>query len=138
MNMLRPFLFLLGLATATQTLASESPSSLSSRLRQALAAFDGRVFFSPNERRALETKPAAPDIPVPVATPPPPPKRRFDGTLWRDGRIVVLWFDGTPVDPASEPAILITDGIPATTVSGRRQILSPGQSWPPRGKNPEP
>ena len=106
-----------------------------SRPRQASATFDGRVFFSAAERRALEIKPAAPIIPIPapVATP-----RRFDGTLWRDGRIVSLWFDGDPVDPADEPAIRIGDGIPVTMVSGRQQHLSPGQSWPLQVRKSEP
>jgi hypothetical protein len=123
MNMLRPFLLSLALVLATAT--------------QSTAAFDGRIFFSASERRALETKPAAPDIPTPVAAP-PQPKRRFDGTLWRDGRIVALWFDSTPADPASEPTIRITDGIPAAMISGRRQTLLPGQNWPPPGKDSEP
>jgi hypothetical protein len=138
MNMLRAFLFALTLATTSQALATESPPSLSSRLRQALATFDGRVFFSTKERRALETKPTAPDIPPAQVTAPPPPRRRLDGILWRDGRIVALWFDGAAVDPAFEPSILITDGIPATTVSGRRRILSPGQSWPPLSRDSVP
>jgi hypothetical protein len=137
MNTLRPFLLSLALTTTSQALATEPPPSLSSRLRQAFAAFDGRVFFSSNERRALETKPTAPDIPAPVAAP-PPPKRRFDGTLWRDGRIVALWFDGAPADPATEPAILISDGIPVASISGRRQTLSPGQNWPHQARNSEP
>ncbi|MCL2161030.1 MAG: hypothetical protein FWH56_03975 [Betaproteobacteria bacterium] len=136
----RPFfLFLFTLATACQTFASERNASPSSRSRQAPAALDGRVFFSAAERRALETKPTAPVIsaPVPVAAP-PTPKRRFDGILWRDGRIIALWFDGDSVDPASEPAIRIGDGIPATVVSGRRQTLSPGQNWPSQNRKSEP
>jgi len=110
------------------------PSDLS-RPRPAPATFDGRVFFSSAERRALEIKPTVPVIPIPeqVATP-----RRFDGTLWRDGRIVALWFDGDPVDPATEPTIRIGDGIPVTTVSGRQQTLSPGQSLSIPGRKPEP
>jgi hypothetical protein len=129
MNMLRPFLFSFSLALAL-VFATAS---------QDLAAFDGRVFFSSNERRALETKPTASDIPAPVAAPPPPPpKRRFDGSLWRDGRIIALWFDGAPADPASEPAIRIGDDIPGTTVSGRRQPLLPGQSWPPQSRDSGP
>ncbi|MDR2015709.1 MAG: hypothetical protein LBP99_08880 [Azoarcus sp.] len=136
MNTLRPLLFSLALATSCQVLAMEPASTPSSLLRQASAVFNSRVFFSASERRALETKPTVPDIPVPVTA--PPPKRRFDGILWRDGRIVALWFDGVPVDPATEPAIRVGDDIPATTISGRRQPLSPGQSWLPQSRSSEP
>jgi len=142
MNALNIHLVLLplfALATTGQALASGrgTAAPLPLEPRQAPAAFEGRVFFSAAERRALEIKPAAPVIPAapPVAA---PPKRRFDGTLWRDGRIVALWFDGNPVDPANEPAIRIGDGIPVTMVSGRRQHLSPGQNWPLQGRNSEP
>lgn len=121
-----------------QTLASgpDAPAPALPQPQQAPAAFDGRVFFSAAERRALEIKP----VPVPPAPIPSPtatsPKRRFDGTLWRNGRIVALWFDGDPVDPAAEPTIRIGDGIPVTMVSGRRQILSPGQNWPLQKSEP--
>ena len=66
-------------------------------------------------------------VPPPIKT---PPERRFDGILWRDDHIVALWFDGIPTDPATEPAIHIGNGIPGAMVSGHRQPLSPGQSWP--------
>ncbi|MDR2188426.1 MAG: hypothetical protein LBE62_10295 [Azonexus sp.] len=137
MNGRHLLLFSFALA-AFQAFASEPTQPPSSQSRQASTAFDGRVFFSASERRALETKPAAPNIPPPQAVAPPPPKRRFDGLLWRDGRIVALWFDGVQADPATEPAIRIGEGIPVTTVSGRRQTLLPGQSWPPQGRNSEP
>ncbi|MCL2589349.1 MAG: hypothetical protein FWD67_00390 [Betaproteobacteria bacterium] len=137
----RRLLPIFALAMACQVLALErdiaAPSSLKPKFRQAPIAFDGRVFFSAAERRALEIKSA-----TPIVTAPPPvatlPKRRFNGTLWRDSRIVALWFDGDLVDPATEPAIRIGDGIPVTMVSGRRQTLSPGQSWPISSRKPEP
>ncbi len=80
-----------------------------------------------------EPTPPLQPAPPPVKT---PPKRRFDGILWRDGRIVALWFDGAPVDPATEPAIRTGDGIPGALVSGHR--LSPGQSWPLQNREFEP
>jgi hypothetical protein len=126
------------LALATPCLASEQSARLlmPSLPRQASATFDGRVFFSAPERRALEAKPAAPAIPAttPVTAMPP---RRYDGSLWRDGRIVAMWFDGNSVDPATEPDIRLGDGIPATTLSGRQQPLLPGQNWPPQGRKSE-
>jgi hypothetical protein len=90
--------------------------------------FDGRVFFSAAERRALEVKPPAP-VELPAEPPePPPPPRRFNGGLWREGRILALWFDGGVVDPASEPSIRLIRGIPGTSGAS----LQPGQFWPPR------
>jgi len=86
--------------------------------------------------RSHIAEPTPPPPPPPVKT--TPPKRRFDGVLWRDGRIVALWFDGVTVDPATEPAIRTGDGIPGTLVSGRRQTLSPGQSWPLQDRKSDP
>lgn len=134
----RLLLPLFALATTCQVFASEQGASSPppSRFRQAPTTLDGRIFFSIAERRALEIKPVAPAVPVIVAT--PPVKRRFDGMLWRDGRIVTLWFDGDSVDPATEPAIRLGDDIPVTMVSGRRQTLLPGQSWLLQDKKAEP
>ncbi|MDR2881885.1 MAG: hypothetical protein LBV29_08320 [Azoarcus sp.] len=132
-------LFSFTLSTASQAFALEQNAPpLPSRLRQTPTTLDGRVFFSATERRTLETKPAPPAIPTPIPVTPSPPKRRFDGILWRGGRIVALWFDGEPVDPATEPAIRIGNGVPGTEISGRRRTLSPGQNWPLQDRKSEP
>lgn len=98
------------------------------------SGFNGRVFFSAAERRALEVKPPdsveLPPAPPAAAPPPPPPSRRFNGGLWREGRILALWFDGDTVDPASEPSIRLIRGVPGTS----RMPLQPGQFWPPRNR----
>jgi|GEM_PF-2566125 len=107
------------------------------------AALDSSPHYKPEWKqlsgqlstRSHIAEPTPPPRPPPVKT---PPKRRFDGVLWRDGRIVALWFDGAPVDPATEPAIRINESVPGAVVSGRRHPLSPGQSWPLQDRKSEP
>jgi hypothetical protein len=99
------------------------------------AALKGRIFFTAAERRAMETKPVIPEPSPPSPPAAPPVQRRFDGALWREGRIVVLWFDSNPVNPASEPSIRLNNGTPGTR---RNQNLQPGQVWPPQEGRTQP
>jgi len=96
-------------------------------------ALSGRLFFSATERREMEAPPK-PEPKMVAATAP----RRYDGALWRDGRIVALWFDGITAEPGRVPAIRLHDGTPATTHGGHIEPLLPSTSWPPptRGARP--
>jgi hypothetical protein len=100
----------------------------------------GRIFFTAAERRALE-KPPTPPAPVSPPPPPAPPAApphpgRFDGALWREGRVVTLWLDGNATPATAQPAIRIANGIPTATIAGRRENLFPGQRWSPQGGSP--
>ncbi|MCL2875811.1 MAG: hypothetical protein FWF12_05885 [Betaproteobacteria bacterium] len=76
-----------------------------------------------------KSEPAVPatPVPAPVAR---LPKRRFVGTLWRDGRIVAQLFDGDSAGPTAEPTIRIGNGIPGTTIPGQSQPLQDGKAEP--------
>jgi hypothetical protein len=81
----------------------------------------GRIFFTAAERQALEQG----------AWPPPAqstPSRRFDGALWRKGRLVALWFDREELAPAAMPEIRLIHDTPTLTTTG--QALLPGQRLP--------
>ncbi|AWI78238.1 hypothetical protein CEW87_02050 [Parazoarcus communis] len=88
----------------------------------------GRLFFTPDERRALEQ---AQLQPAPSAT----PKQagiRFDGMLWRERQLVKLWVDqdtqqpDPPYHPELETAQLRIDAR-----TGQEVRLSAGQHWSP-------
>jgi len=112
-------------------------SALATAYAAPTGAFGGRVFFSAAERRALEAPPPPPPgkAEKPGETAPPP--RRYDGALWRDGRLVALWFDGQAAKPANAPAVALRDGVPVTTRGGRAKPLWPGQTLPPDGQGGE-
>ncbi|MDR2689004.1 MAG: hypothetical protein LBB76_04520 [Azoarcus sp.] len=80
----------------------------------------GRIFFTATERQALEqgTWP-------PVQSAPP---RRFDGALWREGRLIALWLDREELAPAALPEIRLIHGTPSLITTG--QPLLPGQMLP--------
>ncbi|MDR1423038.1 MAG: hypothetical protein LBI92_00265 [Azoarcus sp.] len=120
----RRFLFPL-LAALTLDAASAAPP----------ATLSGRLFFSAAERREMEAppKPAPKMLTFAAAAP-----RRYDGALWRDGRIVALWFDGTETRPARVPAIRLHGDRPATAHGGRSEPLLPGASWPPAARGTRP
>ncbi|MDR0634428.1 MAG: hypothetical protein LBF91_05560, partial [Azoarcus sp.] len=67
-----------------------------------------------------------------------PDPRRFDGALWREGRIVALWFDGDAVKPAGEPTIRLAGDMPGVTGRGRPKTLLPGQTWLPQSGGTRP
>jgi hypothetical protein len=109
--------------TSALLLALFATPSLS-QTASAAPAWDGRVFFSAQERSALERhayqdKAAAPPLPVPLFQ-----RRRFDGALWRDGRLIVIWLDRDAAAPDTVPAIHLDRG----TVAVRAEPLLPGQT----------
>jgi hypothetical protein len=109
------------------------------------ATLQGRIFFTAAERHALEAGPKTPPAPVSLPPPPPPPPPapppapiRFDGALWREGRVVTLWLDGNATRPTAKPAIRISNGVPSASMAGRREDLLPGQSWSPQESGAQP
>ncbi|MDR3213320.1 MAG: hypothetical protein LBT71_05305 [Azoarcus sp.] len=112
--------------------APSTPPAAPSPRQPAAAAFIGRAFFTAAERRTLEAKTNAPEPPAPPPPAPLLPPRRFDGALWREGRIVALWFDGDTVKPASEPAIRLINRLPGAIHGTHPTSLLPGQTWPPQ------
>ncbi|MDR1853282.1 MAG: hypothetical protein LBR05_00030 [Azoarcus sp.] len=96
------------------------------------ATLAGRLFFSAAERRALEAPP-----PKPAASAPVPAPRRYDGALWRDGRLIAVWLDGQATKPANAPAIVLRNGVPTTTRGGAKPLF-PGQDLPPSGTGAKP
>ncbi|MCK9258653.1 MAG: hypothetical protein RBT39_16955 [Azoarcus sp.] len=93
----------------------------------------GRVFFTPDERRALEQSRLRP---TPAATP-EQASIRFDGMIWRDRQLVRLWINQDaqrpqpPYHPELETAQLRID-----TPAGQDARLTAGQQWPPADTAP--
>lgn len=91
----------------------------------------GRLFYSADERRALDAPPPppppAPEKPAPA--PPPPRSRLIDGILQRpDGRVTV-WLDGfaRPAEPDFRLRAIL-QLVPRTAPQARLHV---GDHWPP-------
>jgi hypothetical protein len=95
----------------------------------------GRIFFTATERDALERgyrpQPAPPTPSAPPASTPALPPPRFDGALWRNGQLVMIWLDHTPTAPAAIPAIQLVDSGIVIRRNGIDEPLPPGQNLPP-------
>ncbi|GHT86714.1 hypothetical protein FACS1894154_01920 [Betaproteobacteria bacterium] len=94
------------------------------------SAADGRIFFTATERDALEqgrplSPPPAPPAPAPVEIP-----QRFDGALWRDGRLITIWLDRNASPPT--PAIRLADDALVTRHGKTDEPLLPGQALSPQ------
>lgn len=70
--------------------------------RAALAQDLGRLFFTPEQRAALDARRKArlPDKPAVVA---PSPTTRIDGSVTRSSGRSTLWVDGTAVPDGTQP-----------------------------------
>lgn len=95
-------------------------------------AASGRIFFTALERTALEqgrplSPPPAPAAPSPAATP-----QRFDGALWRNGRLLTIWLDRNASLPTSQPAIRLVDDAIVSRNGKADEPLLPGQRLSPQ------
>lgn len=88
----------------------------------------GRLFFTPNERSALDARRKArvPDKPAAAAV--VSPTMRLDGYVKRSGGRSTVWVNGETADEAQLP----TDADPRVTVNigerGARARLKPGET----------
>lgn len=91
----------------------------------------GRLFFSIEERRALDAPPPPPSAPPPQAPPAPVP-RRIDGILQRpDGRLLV-WLDGIAESwQAANDAFRLHPSLALAPRSAPQLRLRIGDHWPP-------
>lgn len=91
----------------------------------------GRLFFTPTERRALETlhqQPAPREEMAPSTAP-----FRFDGMLWQRDRLVAMWIDsGIVAVEAGRRPVLERGQLLISSPIGGPAWLNPGDHWPPR------
>jgi hypothetical protein len=93
-----------------------------------LAQEVGRLFFTPDQRAALDARRKARVPDKPAATVVASPTTRVDGFVQRSGGPSTVWVNGEPVPEGSVEAPRIG---PRVTVSagegGRRAALKPGE-----------
>ena len=91
---------------------------------------EARLFPQPTESHQLEPETGirAMDTPRPLReSAVTNTAHRFDGALWRDGKIVAVWIDGTSTEAAEAPTVTLKDDMPSGTVDGQQTALYPGQ-----------
>jgi hypothetical protein len=93
----------------------------------------GRLFFTPQERSALEArrKAGVPDKPAAPAAP-PAPSVRFDGYVKRSDGRPTFWIDGEAV-PSAQDAAGLRPGQTLDRDTGEvRDVIGPGEIRVPR------